>query len=396
MRVTVAFLCLLLSTSGTAFSEEANVTKNVFQINANSGTWSGDSSPGKKGGQNLVYFSLAHLKSRYGVTFLGSYAETSFLYNGAKTSDFHLGTLLDSTLSGFYKMDLVGGLSIRGGLDLILPTGHSNMTNQELGALLLDRAALDLNLVSSYGKGLSIAPNLVISKSISSVVLGFGLRYERTGKYDPTSEVSGDDYDPGDLLTFIMSSQYSPSSSMLIMVDLATTMSGRDEQAGQDVFKLGTIYSLDVRMVRQYELFRATYSISYSTQEKNQSLGIGGITTEDRNSNTNFYQLFVNISYPFINVIKINGILGYKNVLGNGYGSNDALYDAGYSKIYFGGGATFTVSKKLFWSVDLRYFQLNNGADFSDMSDLSDPLNPKSVNYSGFNLDIGLVYTFGG
>ena len=396
MRAGVVFLFLFFLTSGAVFSEEKSGPKTDFQINSNIGTWSGDSSPGKKGGQNLVYFSLAHLKSRYGVTFLGSYAETSFLYNGAKSSDFHLGTLLDSTLSGFYKTNVLGGLSVRGGLDLILPTGHSSLTNQQLGALLLDRAALDLNLVSSYGKGLSIAPNLVISKSLGPAVLGFGLRYERTGKYDPTSEVAGDDYDPGDLLTVIVSSQYNPSSSKLFMVDLATTMSGRDEQAGQDVFKLGTVYSLDVRMIRQYELFRATYSVSYSTQEKNQSLGAGGITTEDRNSNTNFYQLFVNISYPFINLIKINGIFGYKNVLGNGYGSSDALYDAGYSKIYFGGGATFTVSKWLFWSVDLRYFQLNNGADLSDMSDLSDPSNPEAVNYSGFNIDIGLVYTFGG
>jgi hypothetical protein len=381
---TILVLLILICAAGAEDVE----TRMVFQLSENRGMWSSNASPRKEGGQNIVYFSLSYYREKFGVTLLGSHTDSSFINNGGingTQSDFHLFSLLDSTLSGFYKLGPTGGFEIRAGLDLNLPTGRAGLSNRELDALMIDRVSQDLNLVTSFGRGFNIAPNAVVSKSLGKAVIGFGLRYESFGKYDPTTEKGGDDYDPGDVITVIGSVQTRPNKDTIILTDLSTTMSTRDRQADRDVFKQGTMYSLDVRFIRQYELFRSTYSASYSIQEKNQSLGTGGITTEDRNSNSNFYQLFININYPFTKLINVNGIAGYKNVLSNGRSFGDPLYDGGYSKLFIGAGMSFTRSKNFYWTVNLRLFQLANKAD---------ALEKQTATYKGFNFDIGLVYTF--
>lgn len=385
MRGSLGLLFSLLLVCN-AFAETNDGAKMVFQLAENRGMWYSDSSPKKEGGQNLIYFSLAYLNPVYGVTLLGSHADTTYIYNGGRVNDFHLGTMLDTTISGFYKFGKVKGLGIRAGLDINLPTGTNGFSNKELGALFLDRVGQDLNRVSSFGKGLDFAPNLVTTKSLNKVTIGLGVRYEMQGEYDPTKDIDGDDYDPGDLLMLIGTGLYRPEEGSIVMVDVASVMSTRDRQGGKDVFKQGAINSLEVRYIKKYELFRATYFASYSMQEKNQILsGGGGVTSEDRNSNSNLYQFFVNINYPISNRININGIFGYKMVMANGYSAGNPLHDGGYTKLNLGGGASFVLSDSFFWTADMRFYQISNKAD---------ALEPKTTAYNGVNVDIGFVYTF--
>ena len=380
-RVFGLGLVLFLASGSIAGAQEEKI---VLQVNENSSIWSGDSSPKKEGSQNLVYFSVAYIKKNYGVTLLGAYANTTYKYNGGQAEDFSLSSLTDTTLSSYYKFNR-GGLNIRAGLDFNLPTGNAGFTDSQFGALFTDNFVQDLNVVNFFGGGLDIAPNFVISKSLANLTVGFGMRYELTGKYDPTTETAGDDYDPGDLLTFIGSGMLRPNDRSLIVTDLRATLSTRDRRGGEDYFKQGNVYNLDLRYVRKYDSFRATLFGSYGMQEKNQKSGAtaGTLTTENRNTNNNKYELYTHIFYNFTSVVGISGILGYKNVM-----SNDAtgdLRDAGYNKVYLGGGGTFTLSDILFWTAELRYFQIDNGADAQES---------QSTKYTGFNFDIGLVYTF--
>ncbi|MFQ5431451.1 MAG: hypothetical protein ACE5EN_02960 [Nitrospinota bacterium] len=382
-RVIGLSLILFLAAGGSLAA--AGEEKIVLQINENSSIWSGDDSPKKEGGQNLVYFSAAYLKKKYGVTFLGSYANTSYIYNGGQPADFSLSSLTDSTISGYYKFSGIKGFDIRAGLDLNLPTGKAGFTDSQFGALFTDNVVQELNVVNFFGGGLNIAPNVVATKSLANMTLGLGLRYELTGKYDPTTETPNDDYDPGDLLTFIGSGMLRPNNRSLIVADLRAAMSTRDRRGGEDFFKQGNVYNLNLRYVRKYDTFRATLFGSYGMQDKNQRTGAtaGTLTTEDRNTNNNKYELYTHVFYNFTSKVGISGILGYKDVQSNN--AAGSLKDAGYDKIYLGGGGTFTISDVLFWTAELRLFQVNNGADAQEA---------QSTKYNGFNFDIGLVYTF--
>lgn len=378
---TAGLFLILFLAAGTAYAANGG-SKIVFQINENSGVWSGDNTLKKEGSQNLVYFSVAYLKKEYGVTFLGRYANTTFKNEDPAVEDFDLSAMLDSTLSGYYRLGIV-----RAGLDLNLPTGDASFTNAELQAIFLDNVIQDLNITNSFGRGLDISPNLIVRFPLEIFEVGLGLRYDLTGKYDPTSDISGDDFDPGDILTIIGTLQYKPSDKIMAFANLSAKMNTRDRQDGTgDVFKQGNRYALDLRLIQVYKSFRGTYGVSYSIQDKNQSLGAAGaITTEDRNTNNNRYELFANIFYPFRKTFALKGILGYKTVLANSEQSGQPLHDAGYTKIYLGGGAKFLISKRFFWMVDLRLFQISNKKDAQEAED---------TNYNGFNFDIGLVYTF--
>ena len=384
MRRVIGLGLVLFFAAGGSFAA-AKEEKIILQLNENSSRWSGDNSPGKKGGQNLAYYSLAYLRKDYGVTFLGSYANTSYVYSGGQPNDFSLGSMTDSTVSSYYKFNTAGGFKVRAGLDLNLPTGKAGFTNSEFGALFTDNVVQELNVVNFFGGGLNIAPNFIVSKPVAGMTMGLGLRYEFTGKYDPTTETPNDDYDPGDLLTFMGSGMFRPDKRSLIVADLRAVMSTRDRRGGEDFFKQGNVYNLNLRYIRKYDSFRAMLFASYGMQDKNQSIGstTGILTTEDRNTNNNKYELFTYVYYNYTSKVGISGIFGYKNVLSNN-GAGD-LKDAGYTKVYIGGGSTFTVSDSLFWTAELRLFRVNNGADAQEK---------QSTTYNGFNVDFGLVYTF--
>lgn len=389
----LALALCAIAVSGAAYADEAPPAPEapppdrlILQINENRGMWKSDSSPVKKGGQNLLYFSAGYYAQAWGLTALGSFADTNYVYGDPAKNDFRLIALGDVTLSGYRLMPQKWGLDLRLGLDLNLPTGHPSFTNAEMQTLFLDGVTRDLVMMPAFGKGFNIAPNLVVSETFANgSVAGAGLRYEFSGQYDPTRDIAGDGYDPGDVLMLMGSVQHKLTEKDAVLFDLAITLSSRDKQGGAEVFKQGDSYDLTLRYIRATPVMRVTYGVNYGFQENNQSVGTGGITTENRNSNNNKLDLFINTGYLLAANTMLNGIFGHKIIYKNGYASGDALYDAGYRKIYFGGGFSYVVSEKLFFTVDARGYQITNEADTLEVS---------TASYRGVNIDLGLVYTF--
>ncbi len=387
MRFVVGIMCIFLAI-GTAASaqEKAPSRRIVFQLNDNRGGWADNLNPKKEGRLNLLYFSLGYISPTYGLTMLGSQANADYIYNGGNPSgDFHISTLLDSTLSGYYLFKNIAGFDLRTGLDLNLPTGNASFDTAELNTLFTDNVTQELNLVTSFGKGLNVAPNMVLSRVfMQRLVAGFGVRYEVTGEYDPTRDTPDDDYNPGDNLTLIASLQYLLNKKTIFFFDINSSYATRDKQNREEVFKTGDSHNFNLRAIRIFEAFRATLSAAYGLQGKNQSLGAGGITTEDRNSNNNNYEFFLNVNFPYTNKIHFSGIAGYKNLLENGYTSDNSLFDGGYRKVYAGSGISYKLKKQLTLSANLRLFQIENKKDAVETAD---------ARYRGFNMDLGLIYS---
>ncbi|MBI5178515.1 MAG: hypothetical protein HZA04_04585 [Nitrospinae bacterium] len=388
MRKVLSAVCaFVLASAAAAFAEAGDETKWVLQLNENRGTFTSNSSPAKEGGQNLLYFSLGYMAPNYGVVLMGSHADTAYLYNnpGAK-DDFHLYSLMDSTLSSYYLLPEKAGFLVRLGLDLNLPTGHSSFSTKELNSILVDNVSKDLLLVPSFGKGLNIAPNVVASKTIGPIMAGLGARYEITGEYNPASDVADKKYDPGDTLTLFGSLQYAISEKEMAMFDLSSVFSSRDKQGGAEVFKQGTAYTLGARYIKAYETTRVTYGITYGWQDKNQTFDGGGVTTEDRNTNNDRLELLINGVRMLSQRMMMNGLIGYKNIYANRYDSTNTLFDGGYQKLYFGGGPVYVISDVMSVTGDVKLFQVVNGRD---------TLEPDSATYRGWTVDIGFVYTWG-
>lgn len=359
--------------------------KLVIQMNNNYGQWTSDKDPKKEGQQNYSLMTFSYQKPRYGFHLISSYAMTRYAYNGAK-NDFDLSTPMDSTFSAYYKLNNVGGYDLRLGLDFNLPTGHATFTTSEMDSLFIDNILQDLNLATSFGKGLNIAPNLVVSRKLGNNVLGLGVRMEFTGEYDPTLDTNDGKYDPGDTLQLFGSLQHYFSKEAMLFLDLSAVLSTRDTQNDVDVFKQGNVYTISLRLVDKYtDRFRGTWAMNYGVQDKNQSLGTTGITTEDRNSNNNSLELFFNSGFTLTGKSAVNAIIAYKKIYSNGYNYGDSLYDGGYVKYYGGFGLTYIFSKEFFIRADIRGAIMENEADVNESSRNS---------YRVTNIGLGFVYTF--
>lgn len=383
----MAFCALVLSAAPPALAEEApdQQPKYILQLNDSYGSWSGDASPKKEGGQNLVYYSLGYMGAEKGITLLGSYSSTNYKYNDPAKSDFALSTLMDTTVSTYYVPPKLFDLNIRLGLDFNQPTGHASFSNAELASLMIDGVSKDLIQVPSFGKGFNIAPNVVVGRAFQNSLLGIGLRYEITGEYNPTKDVANKAYDPGDTLTLFGSLQYNRTPMDQFFIDLSNTYATRDKQGGAEVMKQGTSYNLGLRYVQGFETVKMTYGAFYGWQDKNQTYSGGGMTTEDRNSNNNRYELMVNGQYVYDPQLLLTGLFSYKNIIANGWQSTDPLYDAGYQKLTLGVGGTYALSNSVFFTVDVKGYQVWNGQD---------PMEPVAAVYKGVNIDLGFVYTW--
>jgi len=387
-KVLFALCALALLSSGARAEEQpAPGTKWVLQLNENRSAFTSNSVPAKDGGQNLLYFSLGYMAPNYGVVLMGSHADTAYLYNNPGTKDdFHLYSLMDSTLSSYYLLPETAGFFVRMGMDFNLPTGHSSFSTNELNSILVDNVSKDLLIVPSFGKGLNLAPNVVASKTFGPIMAGLGARYEITGEYNPASDVANKKYDPGDTFTLFGSLQYAISEKEMAMFDLSSVFSSRDQQGGAEVFKQGTAYTLGARYIKTYETTRITYGLTYGWQDKNQSFDGGGVTTEDRNTNNDRWELLISGLRMLSQRMMMNGLIGYKNIYANRYDGANALYDAGYQKLYFGGGPVYVISDVMSVTGDVKLFQVVNGRD---------TLEPHSATYRGWTMDIGFVYTWG-
>jgi len=381
------FFALFLLTSVPAFADDERGDADItLQMNTNRSSWGNNASTKKEGGQNVLYTSLSYVKPQYGATLLGSFADTAYINNSSSVGDFHRFASLDSTISTFYNLHPIKSFSVRLGVDFNIPTGKPALSSAETSAAFSDKIVSELTTAPSLGTGFNIAPNISASKQIGKKsVLGLGIRYELTGKYDTTSDISNDNTNPGDVLSLFGSIQYLFSDTEVLFLDLSTTMYTRDEQDGQgETGKVGDQYSINARLVKLYNTMRITYGFEYGWQGKNQGKSTI-IETEARNSNNNQYNLLANLLYPISGKTSITGLVGYKVVQKNGYDSADSSFDAGYSKFEFGTGFVFNISDTLYFNGNVRLFDLKNKEDATEKS---------NATYRGFFTDIGFVYNF--
>jgi len=355
----------------------------LLSVSGNYGSWS-TTDLDRNGTQSLGFFQLAYGVENWGVTLTGIFANTS--YKADENIDpFEISTFSDTDISTYFQRKF-RNVTIRGGVDLILPTGQSAFSEDDLGRMLTDDLSLDLMILNSYGGGLNIAPHLVTAFKFGDVVIGFGFRYEYTGVYESVTDTSSQ-YNPGDRILGLVNAAWTISGNSYILSTLSYTYLGTDQKDDADIFREGDKVSLEVRYIRKWDdALNTVLSVRATTQQQNESLGEDDIIiTEVSNSNNNVYEVFLNSIYRRSRGLSIIGLVGYKYVQSNGYAEDDSLYDAGRAKIYVEPGVTWYFSRRMYTSLKFRYSIIKDKADTSSSEDAS---------YNVFNTDIGMVYRF--
>jgi hypothetical protein len=124
------------------------------------------------------------------------------------------------------------------GLDLSLPTGNSDIENEDLN-LLTD---LDLFSVNTHGEGFNINPTVSFSQEWGKWVSGIGFGYVWRGEYDYSRETK--DYDPGDIFNLTSEIEYDFSPDWRCRFFSHYAYYGEDQIKNQDVYQEGDFFLL--------------------------------------------------------------------------------------------------------------------------------------------------------
>lgn len=381
------FLCSMMFS--VSFAEEDAAKKEIggltVSATANYGNWSsiaGDN----KGSQGLAYFQAAYDAEGWGVAATGKGANTSYkTVLSEERLDFT--TLTDTSFSSYYAHK-IGDLLLRGGVDFSLPTGKHAYSSSELGRIITDPLSQDLMMVNTYGGGTNIIPHfLAVHKISDQLTLGGGFRYELTGSYDPTTDISNDMLDPGDRLMLMLNGAWIATDNDYFLLSVMYNYASVDKQDGKDIFRTGDMYTVEVRYIRKWEEdFNSILSFSYHQQEKNQMLSEGNVlNSELSNSNNNSWDVYINNVYRYSDDFSFAGMAGYKQVFPNGLGEDESLYDGGRWKAYVEPGIMWFLSPINYLSCKIRY---------SYILDKKDAFASDNSGYNVFNVDIGYTYSF--
>lgn len=383
-RCFTPLLAAIALTAGAAGAQEAGERPWLVSLNVNHGSFStGDIDA--DGTQTLSYAQVAYEAERWGVAAAGSYAATSY-DTEASERRFEASAFRDTTLSGYYRF-AKGGLAARAGLDVTLPTGKSAFESSELARVMTDDVREDLLLAHTYGGGLNVNPSLALTYKTGPVIWGAGVKYLFVGEYNPTTDADGDDFDPGDVLTGILSALVDGGRAGKLLLTATYTRAGADRQGGREVFREGDSLALEARGIRQWtEAWRSTIGLILGIQEKNERLGDGDVLrSETGNANGDSLEILTTNVYRLASRVSLTGILGYKKVEANGYSDGDALHDAGRSVLYLEPGGAYYLRDDLYVMFRLRYTRV---------SDKKDAFSPKDAAYDVINADAGVVYSF--
>lgn len=383
MRVLLALLLLVVTVVDA--QSETEKKKWIFSLAANHGMWSGDSLD-TEGYQSLAFAQLAYDKNHYGASVAGSFANTS--YRSSFDDDrLEFGTISDIDVATYYSKKW-GALTVRGGIDLKLPTGKNAYSDKELSKLITDDVSTDLMLINSYGAGLNISPHMILVYKFDRVALGFGGKYDITGEYDATGDSPDDNLDPGDNILAIINGVASISKNDYIAFTISYLNIGEDEREGEAIFKQGDTWSGEARYLRTWleGILTTVMSASIKYQDKNKLVGDEStLSKELSNSNNNVAEFYLSSVYKMSGKLSLNGLVGYKTVGANGYTEDNELYDAGRTKLYVEPGLSWYFKPDMYATFKTRYSQVSDKEDASSSVD---------VKYGVVNADISLVTSF--
>jgi len=382
IQVSVAVAIFLVS---AASAQEAAQTPWQLAITSNAGSWSA-SGLENEGIQNVQYVQLSRREQGWGVAVTGKYVDTSYT-NQAGGGKLEISSPTKTSISSYLTTER-GPMTLRGGVDLDLPTGKSSYSDVEIELLITDALSEDLMLINTYGEGSNVIPHFLVAYAVTkSVSVGVGMKYEITGKYDITADTEGDELDPGDRILAMANAALKLAEDSFIILAASYASATEDKQKEAPVYKQGQITAFELRGMNTFSSgITLLVCAGLKSQEKNQMLAEGNkLAPELLNSNNNSWRVFTAATYPITGKITGAALAGYKVVSSNGYEEGDPLHDAGRVAMFIEPGVKWVASETMYVTLKGRY---------TVIKDKKDTFSQDDADYALTNLDLGFVWAF--
>ncbi len=372
-----ALLVVLIAGVGVLAGPAAEADEWTLQAGIHADVWSGS---GQDGHQILAPFTLGYNAPDWGVSMRGAFGNSERDPGGGTPSGSITG-FTDSTLAGYYRLT-VAQTELQLALGLDLPTGVSRLTNRQLAAIQDE----DLAALERLGEGLDVNPTVIAYRSFGGFGLGLGLGYLYTGKYDPTKDVPGDDFDRGDELTVAALGDVYVADLVRLLGRVGYTYFTSDERGGVETFKEGD--ELDMRLSAEWRpepwwlvvTLRDIYR--FKAERPNAS---GRLVTEARNSHGNDFRASMTFGYSLTDAWSVEGTAAVRYVSANDYPSGDPLRDDGRTKYAFGPSVSWSPTRTFGIDAGIAYFILDVGKG---------PSFARDSTFRGIHADLRVTYRF--
>lgn len=344
-----------------------------------------DRSP-KTIGYELTFPLFVSYKRTLFVLSLSTAYSSANVYPG-HDSDAGLSSMTDTRLSISYgNPNLPVGLIF--GLDLNLPSGKERLNGTQKAAEAGENH--DLFEVDDFGEGFNIDVSAGLAEDVGPVSLGINGKYRFNNEYDPTQNLDGDAFDPGEQILGTAFLKWDASSWLKIDTSVAYTHYTADKREGKERFQAGDKISFGGIIQMRYQIsrpIRITAGFQQTFQARNKELGIEKLEIEPANSNGKDFFGLLDVLYDYSSrlALRVFGDIRYYDESERKDTEKGVPFDGRRVRYAFGPGFIYTPNSRFSVSGLAKYFVLNQERDI---------LMDRATTFQGVNLSVELVYTF--
>ena len=281
----IAALALLPCSASAKMQATTGVHVNLFsddQDDASSGT--------------EVTFPFGLWYGNQSFTFSFNTSQSNLAASLPENADETIATTTDTAIGASYRLPKCAwGAACSFGLTLNLPTGKERLSASETATY--DALPDELLNVSTLGEGLNIGGSFNVSKTFSDVTIGVNALYVFKGEYDPTSDASDDDKDPGDLISLTGLTQWKLSPAVMLMPMLTYSHTGVERINGAKNSQDGDVWSVSGAMRYDRPPFEFGASLRHILTRPNQEWREDALREEAANSNAQKWGGAVSVAY---------------------------------------------------------------------------------------------------
>ncbi len=271
------------------------------------------------------------------------------------------------------------------GIDVNIPIGKERLNEEETDLELGE--GNDLFRVDNFGEGLNVGASMGVMGQFGKCVLAFQGAYVVNGEYDPTSDTSDDDLDPGNQVLLLGFLQWQASSQLTFGTFLSYSLFSEDKTEGEEYFRQADQVGIggDIRFTRGS--IATMLSLQGSFSGKNELLEDEVMQEETENSNGTELSGAIAITYTFSEKFSawFDADIRY-------YGETelkDEQTGLPYSgqRVRYAGGWGF---KKILNT----HFSFTGSLQFFMMEQEPDVFLEQDLTYQGVNLGVGVTCQF--
>jgi len=190
-----------------------------------------DSDTDDRGSQTYVPVTIDGVRGDFSLRLLTAFVDTRV--DPAAESKESLSTVVDTKLNFSYAIVEKLPVDILLGLDFNLPTGKTDLDEEERRTLLDP----DLVAISQYGEGFNINPTITVAKQVERWGVGVGIGYLMRGEYDFSDTAR--DYEPGEIFNISAEGFYAFTDTWQGRLFGEMAFYDTDELSGQDYYQEG-------------------------------------------------------------------------------------------------------------------------------------------------------------